>query len=497
MKRIPKSFSLPANAIIAAMLIYIYVGILFFLLAWCVWYVSIISTIVSIYVVYMMYRDFRSSDALEISFSTILGIVIMGVVLYAIGWGRFTPQPLDWRKHNAIINDLVSHDMPVIYKTEDGVVAMLTYYLAQYLFPSAIGKIFGSYRVAEVANALWAYSGLILVYLNVLRIVKSRTVVSNLTTLFFLLFMSYPIELGRQILSLFIDGNPASEEWFYWDDNIKLQYSGNIILLAWVFPQIVVNWMVMSMFVENYKKINYYVPLLLPALLYGSFSFIGLLPYAFVWVVYQFIVSSNKSSLVKEIFSAYNILTALFLGTIIIFYLFGNIITEKPAMLSFGVIDYSNRYIVYIVFVCSIVLPYLLLLFKRERVIWLYYTTLVSLMIYPFFTMGLYNDFTMRTSIPSLFVLMLMLLKMIQDFRYSYVRSLLVVIILFYSSKDSVIKIASTIKNDNYFELAEDESYGTMARFIGKDYNDIQADLIYNYYTYDLDQSFFCKYIAK
>lgn len=494
---IPKSFRLPANIITAAMLIYIYVGILFFILAWCEWYISIISTIVLIYVVYMMYRNFCSSDALEISFSTILSIAIMGVVLYAIGWGRFTPQPIDWRKHNAIINDLVSHDMPVIYETEDGVTAMLTYYLAQYMFPSVIGKLFGSYRIAEVANALWAYSGLILVYLNVLKIVKSRTAVSNLITVFFLLFMSYPTEFGRQILSLFVDGNPASEEWFYWSENIKLQYSSNIVLLAWVFPQIVVNWMVMSMFVDNYKKINFYVPLILPALLYGSFSFIGLLPYAFVWVVYQLIVSSSKRLLMKDIFSTYNILTALFLGTIIITYLLGNIMTEKPAMLSFGVIDYSNRYIVYIIFVCSIVLPYLFLLFKKGRVNWLYLTTLVSLMIYPFFTMGLYNDFTMRTSIPSLFVLMLMLLIMIQDFKFCYVRSVLIVLILLYSSKDSVLKIASTLKNDNFFELAEDESYGTMSKFIGKDYNDVQADLIYNYYTYDLDQSFFYKYMAK
>ena len=54
---------------------------------------------------------------------------------------------------------------------------------------------------------------------------------------------------------------------------------------------------------------------------------------------------------------------------------------------------------------------YALLLFKENRKNYLYWITIAALSVYPRFSMGLYNDFTMRTSIPALFVLMILILR--------------------------------------------------------------------------------------
>lgn len=492
-----KGVRIPADYLLAAILTYIYVGIFIFLFGWCAWYVSLPCTAVLLYIVYMMYNNYKCNEMLEIRLSVFIGIVIMGVVLYTIGWGRFTNQYSDWQKHNAVMGDLVNHDWPVVYEGENGERAMLTYYLAQYLFPCLIGKIFGSYRVAEVMNAVWAYWGMILIYLNLLRILRIKTPLHNFMTLFLLLFFSCPTEIGQKILYYIIKVKNVDAEWFYYDDSIKLQYSGNIVLLGWVYAQVIVNWMILTLFLENYRKINFYVPLLLPALIYGSFSFIGLIPYAIVWVTYQLIISRNRISLLKDVFSLYNILTTLSLGTVIVLYLLGNVLAEKPSEVSFKMNDFSDHWIVYFTFILIIVMVYMLLLFKENKRNWLYYTTLVSLLLYPLFTMGIYNDFTMRSSIPALFILMALTIKLLYNFKKAIVRSVIMLLLVLYSSRIYVIQTLIILKEDKITELAEDNSFGTLGQFIYRDNPDIEVALKYNYFTYDLEESLFYNYLAK
>ena len=259
----------------AAMLTYIYVGILLFLFGWCAWYVSIPCAIALSYVVAHMFRDYKLRERVTIRPSTIIGIIVIGVIAYAIGWGRFTEQPEDWAKHNAIMNDLVIHEWPVVYEGTNGERALLTYYVGQYLFPCLVGKFYASFRIAEILNAIWAYWGITLIYINLTRILKSKSALHDFIILFLFLFFSCPTEIGSAALSLFVKNVPSNTHWFYYDSHIKLQYSSSIVALRWVYPQVIVNWMILTLFIENHKKTQYYIPLLLPALFYGSFSFLG------------------------------------------------------------------------------------------------------------------------------------------------------------------------------------------------------------------------------
>ena len=298
------------------------------------------------------YKSSALKEFIKLPWSYVIICIVLALLLsFVTGIGEFVYSLEDHVYRRAMLRDLINYDWPVIYENRNGEKSMLTYYLAQYMVPCAIGKLFSSYRIAEITNALWAYWGLILVYLNLLRFIKGKTVLHDIIALFLLLFFSCPTEIGKVILSWFIETSPTDEAWFYYNDDIKLQYSNNLLLLEWVYIQVIVNWMILTLFIEKYRKVEYYAPLLLPALLYGSFSFLGLIPYAIVWVVYQLIINKKKTIIIRNILSSYNILTIFSLGTVIIIYLLGNVTGEKPAEISFGLTPYSGKWLIYIVFV--------------------------------------------------------------------------------------------------------------------------------------------------
>ena len=94
---------------------------------------------------------------------------------------------------------------------------------------------------------------------------------------------------------------------------------------------------------------------------------------------------------------------------------------------------------------------YALLLFKENRKNYLYWITIAALSVYPRFSMGLYNDFTMRTSIPALFVLMILILHFhfLAVVRFPYLSHSFVL------SHNRNINIRSQFRNWSFFRSVE------------------------------------------
>lgn len=495
-------FIIPSDILILTILLYIYSGIILFLVGWCKWYIGGTISVLSLYIVFKISRDYLTRDFVAVKLSTVSLMIALGGAIYIMGYGRFTNQTPDWQKHNAIINDLVNYSWPVVYDNGYGYKCMLTYYVGQYLVPGLFGKLFGSYRIAEIVNALWAYTGIVLVYINLLRLFKCENPFKQLLVLIVLLFFCYPYVLGRLLIFLiygnFFDGGG---EWVWSDSHIKLQYNSNWILLSWVFPQVIVAWLSSTLFWDHYNKIKYYIPMLLPALLYGSLSFIGFIPYIIVWPLIRFFKDKGGLGIVKEVFSGYNIIMSLSLGVVILTYLLGNVLGDKPKELSFQMIDYHNKKLLYLIFVLCTVVPYLLLVYKKNVNNWLFYVTFVSLCTFPLFTMGLFNDFTMRCSIPALFFLMLFVLQYIcygDNCRlFARKRVVFILILLLFSMKYIARFIVSNIWHDNIFELADNKSFGTMRYVVDKKSTVNRLDYKYNYFAYDIEETVFYRYIAR
>lgn len=503
-----------------ASMAYIYIPIIIFLFGWTKLPIAIICAAAAVYGIRCLLKDYNSqgsSKGQELRISPwILGtsVLLLLAVGYYAGWGRFVSQAGDWFKHNAVLSDLLNRSWPVYYTNEfwEGIEerSMLTYYIAQYLVPAVFGKIFYSFRVAEVVNYVWAEIGLVLVFLNMIRILQVKTTRMQLLTLFLLCFFSGPLLLGQKLLELVypLENSMASSyHWLSFQNGILLQYSSNYTMLRWVFPQAIVIWLIVLLFIEHKEKIEDYVALMLPALLFGTFSFVGLLPAAFAMALFMLIREKSIKNWIKQIFSIPNIAVASTLGTVLILYFYGNITGEKPDSLRFSTIDYSNGGVwKYIIFISTMILIYAICLFIHNRRKPLFYIVVGELAILPLFKMGLYNDFVMRCSIPCLFIMLIIIVDYLNNMAvigfngmnavYKLCTICLIVTVLigviypFREFTDSVI-------GDNILELGEKQEAASLEIYASRYAAGIPDDYKYNYYSYDIDENIFCKYIAR
>ena len=140
-------------------------------------------------------------------------------------------------------------------------------------------------------------------------------------------------------------------------------------------------------------------------------------------------------------------------------------------------------------------------------------------MILPFFTMGLYNDLVMRCSVPALFVLCLASISYISDFvehikerksKMGVYRFIAFVVVLcsglstplVYLHNETTYAVA-LIKHkyhiwDRYSPSGEFAVYeNSLEKYANRYDPNISDDLKYNYYSYDIDENLFYKYVAR
>jgi hypothetical protein len=499
---------------------YIYIPIIVFLLGWTRLPIALICIAAVTYGVKHVLRDYiadSNSKGQELRISPwilITSILFFLIVGYYAGWGRFVAQSSDWFKHNAVLSDLVNRPWPVYYLNEigDGIDehSMLTYYIAQYLVPALFGKLFHSYRVSEVVNYVWAEIGLILVFLNMIRILQVKTTRMQMLTAFLLCFFSGPLLLGQKILELVYPGEASTAtlyHWFSFQNGIRLQYSSNYTMLRWVFPQVIAIWLMVLLFIEHKEKIEDYVALLLPSLLFGTLSFVGILPVAFTMALFMLVKDKNIKHWIKQVFSLSNIAMASTLGIVLVLYFYGNITCKKSDSVGFSAIDYSNGNVwKYVIFIFTMVLIYGICLFIQNKRNPLFYISVGELVLLPFFKMGLYNDFVMRCSIPCLFIMLVMIVDYLNEMAaigfermnaFYKLCTMCLIVGISIGLIHPLQEFSDSIKGDNLLKLGDEPKVETMEAYANRYAEGIPDDFKYNYYSYDIDKNIFNKYIAR
>ena len=96
----------------------------------------------------------------------------------------------------------------------------------------------------------------------------------------------------------------------------------------------------------------------------------------------------------------------------------------------------------------------------------------------------------MRITIVSLFIYMVLLIKALFDLNYVKIFKVVIVFLVIFNSYNAIMELKETshIVKVNLFRSLE---YQANRNF------PIQDDLKYNYFTYDLDNTFFYKYLAR
>lgn len=409
---------------------------------------------------------------------------------------NFMPQAFDYEKHNAVLQDLVRYNWPVIYETHDK--AMLTYYIGQYLLPATIGKIFCSLRIADICMGLMGIAGMILIYLNLLTITNANKIWQQIVVFLFIFFFSgmlYPLQLllgymfPEQMLYPGTDISSVGHLWGLIIGNYQMEYRSFFTAWQFVSQQMIVPWLCILLFWQYRTDYKYLAMLIIPAYITSAWVFTGLVFIVAGWVIAELIRSKGKCA--KEIFSLENILCAIIPGVVISLYYLGNVTGDKPESMTIR-FDFSSQHLIYYALFCIFMfLIYVFLIEKKYRKDTLFYVVVIELLLIPLVS---HPDFVMCTSLAALFFLSIYIIHFLFDKNKEYkYRKIVLVLCLCIGARNPVIqfrKAAIHIPYDRFYEISLEEN-------TERDNPEIGNAMKYNYYTYNPDNTLFYKYLAR
>lgn len=338
------------------------------------------------------------------------------------GVGGYGYQLGDWEKHNTIVNDLVRYPWPVYYDYYGQPVGMV-YYLAYYLPPALLGKVFGL-AAAHHVLALWTLMGFVLSVLW-LSLLSKR--VLAIAFVFLTLFSGASIVgyLLRHTLELDLFSRVADattlwsgvRHFFTW--SLGWQYTPHVAQLFWV-PQHALSGWISAGFIIFVTLVSASRRSLLLVVgvcaLWSPLIVIGLAPFLLAGLLPR--DQTRLVQRVREHISFANIVGLLVLALMMLFY------ATKIEPIS-GVMDAGFRMgtilgelehwrsplqmaVGYVLF-CLLEFGLFFALDRFHsfrlwpRMKWPYGVMLLWLAGLPFLVFGAYNDLVMRASIPAIF----------------------------------------------------------------------------------------------
>ena len=490
-------------------ILYLYVPILIWIASWTKIWFAILGCGALGYMLYRMYKTNKTLEEKKVTYdiSQFISIIVFILMLaYICGWGGFTAQCDDFPKHNAILQDLATRSWPVYYN-KAGVESRLTYYIAHYIVSGLVGKIafnlFGltteaAFHVASYTLMVWNCLGLFLVINHFLLLLKNPNRKLLYIAIFFLMgnFLPFIMKYYSQIAGADM-GYLVPRGFTHLVDfgRLRAEYTPNFILLRWVFQYSLPTWIVMSLFFES-KDESEYVAFGLPLILFAPFCFIGILPFMLTRLILDLYKSKNKEPLLK-CFSIENIITFLVLTPFVYFYFKGNIFNpDKPADIGFTTVkfwqdDFARRAYIYMIIADVLIFVILCVvgLWKKRTVHWIYLgVSTVILLILPYFSMGVNNDLVSRVSIPALFVMYFLLLKLLKESKTNFKDIAIVLIII--SSVYNFVEISVTLNDTDFNTIHHEYVYeGNTLERNANPYIEQRLDFAWNYYDYMLEDN--------
>ena len=386
--------------------IYVVLPLIIFLSGWLKWHFAIFS--VSIVCISIYYALKQYNDLLPINFSKNIYRAVIVVAIIALwvlfsGIGGYSLQTSDQHYRNAVLRDLIDQDWPVIYNIQkleasnilQGRDSMLVYYVGYWLPSAVVGKLFG-WEAANFTLFLWTVMGLTLVFYFICRMFKKF----SFMLLLVFIFWGTLYELGALIKFPAID--LLLNEYNLWAGSM-VYAGGNTGLIYWVFNQTITSWLILVLILNNIPKSNL-IFLYTLCFFQSPFAFLGMFPYVL------YIILKDCTSFVcvlKEIkphLSFQNTAGTLTIFAITAIYFSSNTAAGHFSFLVRDIDDYM--YFIFLTF--GIIAILIFNKYKREP---FYYLSILILLPLPFFQMGYGLDFCARVSIPSFFLLMLLVMK--------------------------------------------------------------------------------------
>ena len=479
-----------------------------------------LAIVVSIPIIFMSFRVFKQISACEeISITVnprfwVIALLTIAVWVLFSGIGNFSFQTGDFIVRNPMFRDLERYSWPVLFDlseqpdivkqfTGNNDSALYVYYFAWWL-PAAflarcmffVGFMPSNVEIyAQIALYIWAVLGLFLTFYCLVRYLKKYS---------YWILSAFVLFGGLDIIPYFIINTrlPRYEHIEWWAGGICafFQYSANTTQLYWVFNQSIPVWLIVAVLLlmkQNSSKAAWSSL----CIAYSPYATIGMIPIA----VYS-ILKKDDQKLSKRIMSAVSFENISVVVVMAITFVSFYFLEMKAGTASGGFLFSQHRefrtFTIYVAFVIVEFLIYFIIMGKTARKYEYYWVVLIELFILPLFKSGMNNDFTMRASIPALFILMVLCLQYVFEMHdKNLVKNrniMLICLCLGYLVSYTEIQrnVAMTLTVSQHDYIIEDVySFGHM--FTDSEYQ-IQVNINqYMSLEEDYKGSFFYKYLMK
>jgi hypothetical protein len=396
------------------------------------WIRPVISIPVALALCYSLIETYRYSDPFhlekrsnKVEIVIIVTILLIWVVSSGIG-GLVWQNPWDHMFRNAIFNDLVHYDWPVLDSSYSDP-RLLCYNFGFWLPSAMIGKLFG-FQGGYFFQLIWAFIGVLLAFALISEYLKK---VSILTAVIFVLFSGLDILLyflGKiysgsinTVLVELLNGVHLELKLYQFNS------SSNTTLLYWVYNQTIPFWVgFMLLLRQKSNRSRLFVYMLI--LLYAPFPAVALVPMMLFLLLRKsnFVGPNGLKSIrffFQESFTISNITGFCICLIIALFYM------SNAATGALGFIEINQNTILefglYFVVEFLVFLAIILLAKKSNPILWILLTTMI---VFSFVKLGNSYDFAWRTCIPVVFYCMLLITDIVVHNRLSSNRLLKIIV---------------------------------------------------------------------
>ncbi len=377
-------------------------GVIIFLLGWCRIYYAVPLVLLMCWVIWKQYREGDEGE-LHISKTNFwVAFALCFLLMLLCGIGGYVVQSNDHFGRNAIFKTIFDYSWPVYDQATDN---YMDYYLAFWMLPALIGKLFNSLELGYAMQLLWMSIGMVLMYLQICRNMGKARV----SYIWFLYFFS-GLKLIECILyfPLFGEGNSISNiiNIVSTNGSPSCFHAGPVVQLLYdPFNQTIPLFLVMLIVLNNVRNKNLpFVYSLL--LLYAPFPFIGFAPIMlYLFVKNLMALDGNR---LRGLFSLSNI-TALLIILVVGFYYMANINGSHRGLRPVdNWVETLYGFLLYVVFDYAVYLAIGYKMSKDKVMLWI---AIVSTAIFAWFMVGLHNDFCFRTNMPLTLIACLLVIK--------------------------------------------------------------------------------------
>lgn len=332
-------------------------------------------------------------------------------LITGVGEYVFTLQDHPYRR--AILRDLVNYDWPVIYnyntQTNPEVIKIFgivsgerafSYYFVYWLPAAVIGKLFG-FEAANAALFIWNSIGVFLGFVAMCAINKRCSAAMPFLYVFF---------AGLDVIPNIVHFFNGYRSWLWLEGWVPgISYVANFTELANVFNQIVPCFLIMALLLMSHSMRS--AGLVGGVLFaYSPWAVFGLLPIIAGLALRKEMRGKTAKQNILNILTPVNIVSA-----ILLLVLFGSYYMSNSGAVSFRGFTWTfyNRPLLfipaYLLFIVIEVVPFALILYRTNRKDPVFIAVLITLCLVPLYRVSEMNDFSMRGSMPGLFVLCIML----------------------------------------------------------------------------------------